>query len=77
MHRLLLGIAYNLLMASFFTQTVLAADNRQELYIYFRGRLIYKAWYIAGQKHYGSVFHVGEGLSQEAKANDTEEGKRR
>jgi hypothetical protein len=60
-------------MATFFKQAVLTADNRQELYVYFRGRLIYKAWYVAGQKRYGRVFHVGEGLSQEAKANRSEE----
>jgi len=60
-------------MASIFTQTVRAADNRHELYVYFRGRLLYKAWYLAGQKQYGRVFHEGEGLSQEAKASRTEE----
>lgn len=60
-------------MASFFTQAVRAADNRHELYVYCRGRLIYKAWYIAGQKQYGRVFHVGEGLSQGAKASRIEE----
>ena len=60
-------------MASFFTQAVLAADNRHELYVYFRGRLIYKAWYSAGQKQHGRVFHVGEGLSQVAKTSSVEE----
>jgi hypothetical protein len=59
-------------MASFFTQAVLAIDNRHELYVYFRGRLIYKAWYLAGQKQHGRIVHVGEGLSQEAKASRTE-----
>lgn len=60
-------------MASFFTQAVPVADNRYELYVYFRGRLIYKAWYLAGQKQHGRVFHAGEGLSQGAKASRTEE----
>jgi hypothetical protein len=60
-------------MASFFTQTVLAADNCHELYVYFSGRLIYKAWYIAGQKQHSRVFHVGEGLGQEIKASRIEE----
>jgi hypothetical protein len=64
-------------MASFFTQAVLAADNRHELYIYCRGRLIYKAWYLAGQKQHSRVFHVGEGLSQGAKASHTEEERKR
>ena len=60
-------------MAPFFTQTVPAADNRHELYVYLRGRLIYKAWYLAGQKQHSHVFHVGEGRSQEAKASGSQE----
>jgi hypothetical protein len=59
-------------MATFFTQMVLSADNRQELYVYFQGHLIYKAWYVAGRKRYSKLFHEGEGLTQEAKARVSE-----
>jgi hypothetical protein len=60
-------------MAPFFTQAVPAADNRHELYVYLRGRLIYKAWYLAGQKQYSCVFHMGEGRSQATKASRSKE----
>lgn len=64
-------------MAPFFTQAVPTADNRHELYVYLRGRLIYKAWYLAGQKQHSRVFHVGEGRSQEAKASGSKEESKR
>lgn len=59
-------------MATFFTQEVLSKGGRKELYVYFRGRLIYKAWYVAGQKQYSRVFHEGEGLTLEARARANE-----
>jgi hypothetical protein len=62
-------------MATFFTRKVLSEGNRQELYVYFQGQLLYKAWYVAGRKRYSRLFHEGEGLTQEAKArvNENEE----
>jgi hypothetical protein len=56
-------------MATFFTRKVLSEGNRQELYVYFRGHLIYKVWYVAGQKQYSRLFHEGEGLTLGAKAS--------
>jgi hypothetical protein len=37
-----------------------------ELYLFFRGQLIYKRWLATGQEH---VFHAGEGLTQFAAEN--------
>jgi hypothetical protein len=55
-------------MASFSTYKVVLDDKREELYLYYRGHLIYKAWYVAGQKQYSKVFYEGEGISNGAKA---------
>ncbi len=55
-------------MSSFFIQKVVADDKREELYLYYKGCLIYKAWYVAGHKQYGRVFHEGEGIASPAKA---------
>jgi hypothetical protein len=51
----------------FFTQEVLSEGNRKELYVYFQGHLIYKAWYVAGRKLHSRMFHFGEGLTQRAR----------
>ena len=59
-------------MATLYTQEFFSKDDRKELYVYFRGRLIYKAWYVAGQKRYSRVFHEGEGLTLGAKAGESE-----
>lgn len=62
-------------MAPFFTKEVRSTGNRRELYLYFRGRLLYKAWYVDNQKQYGRLFHVGEGLTLEAKATGHDEAR--
>jgi hypothetical protein len=56
-------------MATSFTKEIRATGNRHELYLYFRGRLLYKAWYVDNQKQAGRVFHVGEGLTLAANAS--------
>jgi hypothetical protein len=33
-------------MATLFTKEVRSTGNRRELYLYFQGRLLYKAWYV-------------------------------
>lgn len=55
-------------MAMLFTKEVRSTGNRSELYVFFRGRLLYKAWYIDNQKQYGRVSHAGEGLALATKA---------
>jgi hypothetical protein len=50
-----------------FRKEVLAHGKRKEIYIYFRGRLIYKQWQENGVKVASRVFHEGEGLTQFAK----------
>lgn len=49
-------------MATLFTKEVRSIGNRSELYLYFRGRLLYKAWYLDNQKQSSKLFHTGEGL---------------
>jgi hypothetical protein len=36
----------------------------KEVYIYFRGILIYKMWFVRGVKTGSKLFHAGEGLAQ-------------
>ncbi|OGX90128.1 hypothetical protein BEN49_23865 [Hymenobacter coccineus] len=36
----------------------------KEVYVYFRGALIYKAWFVKGKKTFSRMFHYGEGLTQ-------------
>ena len=55
-------------MATLFTKEVCSTGNRRELYLYFRGRLLYKAWYLDNQKQSSKLFHAGEGLASEAPA---------
>jgi hypothetical protein len=57
-------------MATLFTKEVRSTGNRRELYLYFRGCLLYKAWYLDNQKQSSNLFHVGEGLTLEAPATD-------
>jgi hypothetical protein len=54
------------MVATFFTYQLVGSALRQELYVYYRGRLLYKAWYVAGQKQSSKLFHEGEGLTQGA-----------
>lgn len=61
-------------MAMLFTKEVRTTGNRSELYLYFRGRLLYKAWYLNNQKQYGRIVHAGEGLTLAAKAPSHHEG---
>ena len=39
----------------------------KEVYVYFLGALIYKAWFFRGVKTVSKVFHEGEGLAQRRK----------
>jgi hypothetical protein len=39
----------------------------KEVYVYFLGALIYKAWFVRGVKTASKVFHDGEGLGQRRK----------
>ena len=48
-------------VAIFFTRKLVGTAPRQELYVYYRGRLLYKAWYVAGQKQYSKLFYEGKG----------------
>jgi hypothetical protein len=57
-------------MATFFTQKVISEGNRHELYVYFQGQLIYKVWYVAGQKQYSKLFHAGEGAKASVHENE-------
>jgi hypothetical protein len=50
-----------------FRKEVVASGKGKEIYIYFRGRLIYKQWQANGQKVASRMFHEGEGLTQFAK----------
>jgi hypothetical protein len=59
-------------MTSFLTQQFRSVDGQQELYVYYRGRLIYKAWYKGEQKQHGRMFHEREGLTQWATAEGKE-----
>lgn len=36
----------------------------KEVYVYFRGALIYKAWFVRGKKTVSRMFYDGEGLTQ-------------
>ena len=40
----------------------------KEVYVYFRGALLYKTWFVRGVKTASKVFHDGEGLAQSRKA---------
>lgn len=62
-------------MATLFTKEVRSTGNRRELYLYFQGRLLYKAWYVDNQKQYGRLFHIGEGLTLAAKATRHDEAR--
>jgi hypothetical protein len=57
-------------MAALFTKEVRSTGNRRELYLYFRGHLLYKAWYLDNQKQSSRLFHDGEGLMLEAPITD-------
>ena len=61
-------------MATLFTKAVRTTGNRRELYLYFRGRLLYKAWYLDNQKQYGRIVPAGEGRTLAAKATGHHEG---
>jgi hypothetical protein len=63
-------------MATLFTKEIRSTDNHRELYLYFRGRLLYKAWYLDNQKQYGRIVHAGEGLTLAAKATSHNEGRK-
>lgn len=60
------GMLYFRRVAIFFTRKLVGTAPRQELYVYYRSRLLYKAWYVAGQKQYSKLFYEGEGLTQGA-----------
>lgn len=50
-----------------FRKEVITNGPRQEVYLYYRGRLIYKQWFLQGVKVASHLFHEGEGLTQEAR----------
>lgn len=50
-----------------FRREVIEHGKRKEIYLYFRGRLIYKQWQENGVKVASRLFHEGEGLTQLAK----------
>jgi len=49
-------------MSPFQTKTCVTGP-RKEVYLYSRGALIYKAWFIDGVKTASRMFHAGEGLT--------------
>jgi hypothetical protein len=50
-----------------FRKEVVTNGSRQELYLYYKGRLIYKRWFLNGVKVSSRLFHEGAGLTQGAK----------
>lgn len=50
-----------------FRKEVLGDGKREEVYLYYSGRLIYKQWYVNGVKVASRMFYDGEGLTQFAK----------
>lgn len=50
-----------------FRKEIIASGKGKEIYIYFKGRLIYKQWQENGRKVASRMFHEGEGLTQFAK----------
>ncbi|MGI4969668.1 MAG: hypothetical protein ACRYGH_12000 [Janthinobacterium lividum] len=57
-------------MATLFTKEIRLTGNHRELHLYFRGRLLYKAWYLDNQKQSSKLFHAGEGMTLEVPITD-------
>jgi len=49
---------------SHFSKEISENGIYKNLYLYFRGTLIYKAWFVRGQKTDSRTFHAGEGRTQ-------------
>lgn len=50
-----------------FRKEVITNGSQQEVYLYYRGRLIYKQWFLKGVKVASRLFHEAEGLTQDAR----------